>query len=129
MKLDMYSASVSSTFTHGSKTWTLKPAALKRVNGFNSRSLHRITGRSYRDEAVDPSYNLMQAVRQRRRRWLGHILRMPEQRLLRQAVCSLATDAPPYPAGFIFMDCNRPLQELLQSASNRDAWQASTMSI
>ena len=70
MKLDMYRASVSSTFTHGSETWTLKPAALRSVNGFNSRSLHRITNRSYRDKAVDPSSNLMRVVQQRRKCWL-----------------------------------------------------------
>ena len=112
-KLDMYIASVSSTFTHGSGTWTLKPAALKVVNGFNSRSLHRTTGRSYREEAVEPSFNLVRAVRQRQKCWLGHILQIDERRLLCRTVCTLAPDAPPYPAGSIFMDCDAPLHQLI----------------
>ena len=129
MKIDMYSSSVCSTFTHGSETWTLESAALKSVNGFKSRNLYRITSRSYREEAVEPSFNLVRAVRQRRKRWLGHILRMPEHRLLRRTVCSLATNAPPYPSGSIFMDCDGPLRELTESAEDRKAWQASVMYI
>ena len=128
-KLDLYKSSVCSTFTHGSDTWALKPAALRSVNGFNSRSLHRITGRTYRMEAVEPSFDLVRAVRQRRKRWLGHILRMPEHRLLRRTVCSLAVNAPPYPPGSLFMDCDRPLHELITTADDRAAWKASVLDI
>ena len=67
----------------------LTPRALAMLNGFNSRQLHRITGRSYRDEATTPSYDLLKAVRTRRHQWLGHILRMPSDRLLRRAVLAL----------------------------------------
>ncbi len=67
----------------------LTPRALAMLNGFNSRQLHRITGRSYCDEATTPSYDLLKAVRTRRHQWLGHILRMPSDRLLRCAVLAL----------------------------------------
>ena len=77
LKLCLYAASVCSTLTHGSEAWMLTPRALATLNGFNSRQLHRITGRSYRDEATKPSYDLLTAVRTRRHHWLGHILRMP----------------------------------------------------
>ena len=66
LKLRFYSASVCSTLTHGSEAWMLTPRALAMLNGFNSRQLHRITGRSYRDEATTPSYDLLKAVRTRR---------------------------------------------------------------
>ena len=128
-KLDLYESTICSTFTHGSETWVLRPAVLRSVNGFNSRCLHRITGRSYRLEDVEPTFNLVRAVRQRRKRWLGHILRMPEDRLLRRTVCSLAVNAPPYPPGSLFMDCDRPLQELIEMAGDRAAWQASVLNI
>ena len=36
----------------------LTPRALATLNGFNSRQLHRITGRSYQEEATTPSYDL-----------------------------------------------------------------------
>ena len=54
LKLRFYAASVCSTLTHGSEAWMLTPRALATLNGFNSRQLHRITGRSYRDEATKP---------------------------------------------------------------------------
>ena len=74
LKLRLYAASVCSTLTHGSEAWILTPRALATLNGFNSRQLHRITGRSYREEATTPSYDLLTAVRTRRHQWLGHIL-------------------------------------------------------
>ena len=83
LKLRLYAASVCSTLTHSSET---------KLNGFNSRQLHRITGRSYREEATKPSYDLPTPVRTRRHHWLGHILRMPADRLVRRAVRSWANE-------------------------------------
>ena len=41
------------------------------------RCLHIITGQDYRVTATAPEYDLLLAIRQRRLRYLGHILRMP----------------------------------------------------
>ena len=96
----------------------LTPRALATLNGFNSRQLHRITGRSYQEEATTPSYDLLTAVRTRRHHWLGHILRMPANRLVRRAVLALGQrDGPPYQPGSILMDTPLPLTELLQRAA------------
>ena len=54
-RLRLYEASVCSTLTHDSEVWMLTPRALATLNGFNSRQLHRITGRSYQEEAITPS--------------------------------------------------------------------------
>ena len=120
MKLTLYRSSVCSTFNHGCEAWTLTPPNLRSLNGFNSRCLHHITGRSYRMEAVSPTFDLVAAVRSRRLRWLGHILRMPVDRLLHQTVCELAAGGPPYPAGSILMDCHITFEELLVQAGNRE---------
>ena len=97
LKLRLYAACVCSTLTHGSEAWTLTPSAMKALNGFTSRQLHRITGRPYRDEATHPAYDLLAAIRLRRHRWLGHILRMPPERLLHRAVRALGQrGGPPY---------------------------------
>ena len=98
---------------------TLTPRALAMLNGFNSRKLHRITGRSYREEATTPSYDdLPTAVRTRRHQWLGHILRMPDDRLVRRVVLALGQRAgPPYQPGSILMDTPFPLDELLLRAA------------
>ena len=118
LKLRLYAASVCSTLTHGSEAWMLTARALTTLNGFNYRQLHRITGRSYREEATKPSYDLLTAVRTHH--WLNHILRMPADRLVRRAVLALGQRAgPPYHPGSILMDTPLPLEELLLRAADR----------
>ena len=74
--------------TYGAETWTLTDKVCRQLNGANSIMLARITGKSYREEANSrkTSYDLVAKVRQRRMRWLGFILREPEERLVHQAV-------------------------------------------
>ena len=123
LKLHLYAACVCSTLTHGSKTWILTPRSLATRNGFNSRQLQRITGRSYREEATKPSYDLLMAVRMRRHQWLGHILRMPADHLVRHAVLALGQRAgPPYQPGSLLMDTHLPLNELVLRATDHRGW-------
>ena len=129
MKLDLRTTSVCSTFTHGCESWTLSPPVLRSINGFNSRCLHHITHRSYREEAVSPTYDLVLAVRKRRMRWLGHILRMPDNRLVKQTVRGIASDGPPYPSGSLLMDCTARFEEVHTKAQDRDAWDLFTDNI
>ena len=58
------------------------------VNGANSVMLSVITGNTPRQEAVAESYsfNLVRVIRARRLQWLGHILRLDEERILQRAV-------------------------------------------
>ena len=123
LKLRLYAACVCSTLTHRSEAWTLTPSAMKALNGFNSRQLHRITGRPYRDEATHPSYDLLAAIRLRRHRWLGHILRMPPERLLHRAVRALGQrGGPPYQPGSLLMDATLPMDQLSMRATDRTLW-------
>ena len=130
LKLRLYAASVCSTLTHDSEAWMLTPRALAMLNGFNSRQLHRITGRSYRDEATTPSYDLLKAVRTRRHQWLGHILRMPSDRLLRREVLALGQQTgPPYQPGSLLRDTPLPLPELIMQAVDRRGWARDSRSL
>ena len=58
------------------------------VNGANSVMLSVITGNTPRQEAVAESciFNLVRAIRARRLQWLGHILRLEEERILQRVV-------------------------------------------
>ena len=124
MKLGYYESAVCSTLTHVSEAWDLHAKALTSLNGWNSRHLHVITRRSFRDEAVTPSYDLVRAIRQRRQRYLGHILRMPPSRLVRETIGFLGSTGPPYEEGSILMDCgNVTLDELITLAADRKAWE------
>ena len=117
---DGYAVSVCSTLTHGSEAWMLTPRALATLNGFNSRQLHRITGRSYREWATKPSYDLLTAVRTRRHQWLGHILRMPADHLVRHAVLALGQQTgPAYQPNSLLMNTPLSLTELVMPAADR----------
>ena len=95
------------------------------LNGFNSRCLHVITGEEYRDTAISPAYNLLLAVRQRRLRYLGHLLRLPRDSVVRRTLIAM-TDGDNlnrYPEESIFMDCQgSELKNLETLAVNRTAW-------
>ena len=53
------------------------------INGWNARSLAVMSGRQIKDEARKPSFDLVSALRVRRLRWLGHVLRMDDRRLVK----------------------------------------------
>ena len=76
LKISLYRSLVISKFTYGHVAWLLDAKTLKFVNGFNSKCLSLITGRSIRDEAVNPTFDLCQHLRSTRLRLLGHILRI-----------------------------------------------------
>ena len=125
MKLRLYICAVCSTFTHASEAWDLTGRVKKRINGFNSRCLHIITGKDYRDTAVNPDYNLMLAIRKRRLRYVGHILRMEPDRLVRKTLCAYVNGGiGPLPEGSLLMDCpEMPFDVLTELAGHRGNWE------
>ena len=95
------------------------------VNGFNSRCLHIITGQDYRVTATAPEYDLLLAIRQRRRRYLGHILRMPESRVVQRALVALVKGDTVYPKCSLFMYCQTmEMHQLVALVQRRSAWNA-----
>ena len=81
-KLRLYRICVCSSLTHCCEAWTLNRTVTRSINGFNSRCLHVMTGEHYRETATAPAYDLMLAVRRRRLRYLGHVLRMAADRMV-----------------------------------------------
>ena len=76
MKLRLYQAAVAQSFVHACEAWDITEDIERAINGFNSRCLHVITRKSYRDTATNPDVKILLLIRQRRMRFLGHILRM-----------------------------------------------------
>ena len=105
LKLMTYLHVVSSTLTHAYEAWTITEPVMRRVNGSNSRCLHVITGQDYRVTATAPEYALLHAISQRQPRYLDHILRVPESRVVRRALVALAESCTIYPKGSLFVDC------------------------
>ena len=129
-KLRLYRVCVCSSLTHCCEAWTLTRAVTRSINGFNSRCLHVMTGEHYRKTAIAPAYDLVLAVRRRRLRYLGHVLRMPAERMVRRALMALVSDTIMYPTGSLFSDCQGvALPQLVAMASNRTMWRGKVASL
>ena len=123
MKLRFYKTAVCSIFTHACEAWDMTQKVMKRINGFNSRSLHRITNESYHSTATTPVYNLNLAIRRRRLRYLGHIMRMDCDRLVKRCLIAYVRGGNAPPAGSLMMDCeNTSIDNLIAAAEDRVGW-------
>lgn len=92
--------------------------------------LARFTGLTIPQEArpTSTSFNLIRKIRQRRLRWVGHILRAGPNRITFHALSAqlnmnheghLLTDVPPFSS----------LQDLVEKAMDRATWSEHTKSI
>ena len=115
-KLRLYRTSVCSTLTHSCEAWTLTRTVVRMINDFNSRCLHAITGEDYRTTAAMPVYNLVLSVRKRRLRYLGHVLRLPAESIVRRSLLALGKGGAQYPG------CEAALPQLEALSLDRSAW-------
>ena len=122
LKLQLYKSACCSILTYGSEAWVLNTKACKIINGANASMLSHITGRSRHEEASSSTttFNLIKWIRARRLKWVGHILRTDDDRLIKKALHHIF-DHPQ--TGDILMDTTADdWQQLQQQASDREAW-------
>ena len=95
LKIRLYKSACCSILTYGSEAWVLDERACKLINGANASMLSHITGRSHREEANPKSttFNLLKWIRARRIKWVGHILRMKDDRLVKRALHHIPNQA------------------------------------
>ena len=103
------------------------------VNGTNSVIL---SGRYHRQHPHPPtrsdsgicSFNLVRAIRARRLQWLGHILRLDEERILQRAVKEVYENKS---EGNIMMDAPKTdsWREMKIWEADRDKWRARVQSL
>ena len=74
------------------------------LRGFNNLCMHSITGQEYMESAINPRNNLMLTIRKRRLRYLGHILRMDENRLVRRTLAVYVNACSAVPEGSLLQD-------------------------
>ena len=110
---------VCSTITHASEAWTFTKRVQQIVKGFNSKCLHTITGEHWRATATRPAYNLILAIRPRRLRYLGHLLRMDSNRLVRRTLIAYTNGGNNAPEGSLLQDCpGQSIDQLSLEASD-----------
>ena len=105
MEIRLYSSSVCHALIHACEAWDLTEDVQEILRGFNNRCMHSITGQEYRESAINPRYNLMLTIRKRRLRYLGHILRMDENRLVRRTLAAYVNGGSAVPEGSLLQDC------------------------
>ena len=130
IKVRLHVADVYSLLTYGVESWTLTKRTMRKLNGENIIMLARITGKSFREEAspLTCTFDLVRSIRLRRFRWLGHILRAGEDRLIYQALsCQFNTDKQ----GNLFCDAppHQSMYHLKLIAMDKKHWRSLESSI
>ena len=123
LKLKIYKTAICSLLTYGCEAWTLSEKTLAMINGANARCLSRFTGQDAHAEASarTRTFDLVGAIRKRRFVYLGHILRMKGERLVKHAVERQFAHQQP---GNMFHDIpsHYTLPQICQMAANRKLW-------
>ncbi|XP_047995606.1 uncharacterized protein LOC125233589 [Leguminivora glycinivorella] len=94
-KILVYKSCVLSILLYASETWTTYSRQERRLNAFHMRCLRTILGVTWRDHITNERvldlagcYSITATLKQRRLRWLGHVLRMDPDRLPRAVMLS-----------------------------------------
>ena len=117
MKIRLYRTAVCSTFTHACEALDLNENVKKMINGFNSRCIHVITKKEYRDTATIPDHDLVLSIRRR------SILRMDTSKLLRRTLVAHVEGGDSLPTGSLLQDCDgRTVKQLSKLARDRRQW-------
>ena len=120
LRLRLYVAIVVSTMTYGSEAWLFTDEIKRNVNHTNSKMLAAITNRTIHDEAKAPSYDVVSNILKRRRSYLGHVLRMDDNRTVKRYLLELSPDQAPFVAGSLLNDTDyRTKAEIIQHAVKR----------
>ena len=123
LKMRLYISACCSILTYGSEAWCLDERTCKALRGANSQMLSIITGKTPHQEASAKwrTFDLVAWIRARRLQWVGHILRMGPERMVKQAVFELFK-APT--EGNLLMDVPavESWRELCIRAQNKEAW-------
>ena len=100
----------------------------RTLRGWCARCLSVMTGRSIRDETVEPSFDLVSRLRSRRLRWAGHILRLEEASLIRRVLLAIVArdlDRGSSEEGGLLADAPafNTVEQLLELAADKAGWQ------
>ena len=141
-KSNVYCACVCSTLLYGSETWTLSSLQEKKINTFHLRCLRRILKIRWQQKITNEEVlrrtgltTMYFTLSQRRLRWLGHVLRMGDERIPKSMLYSELVDGTRKRGRptLRFKDvCKRDLKSLNvgtdkweELANDRDKWRSS----
>ena len=89
-KIQVFKACLVITLLFGSESWTPRSRQERRLNRFHMRCIRRILCISWRDKVTNNAVlqragipTMFSLLKQRRMRWLGHVCRMEDGRILK----------------------------------------------
>ena len=92
VKIRLYESLVISTLLYGAESWPLSVTQMKKLETAHHEFQRRLLGITWRDKVKDEdirkktgSRKLEDIIKERKLRWLGHVLRMDNSRTARQA--------------------------------------------
>jgi len=123
MRVRLYIPLIVQTMTHGSEAWQLTLKNKKKLNNVNSKMLSLITKRSIHDEAKKPTFNIIKHILARRFEYLGHILRLDDDRALKRFLLELSPEETPFAEGSLLGETPyHTVEEMLDAAADRIHW-------
>ena len=104
---------------YGSEVWRLDAAACRVINGANAYMLSHITNKTKKEEATPATttFNILAWIRSRRLKWAGHILRLGDDRIVKQTL-RVIYDNPQ--DGDLLMDARGMTWDQLQKRARAD---------
>ena len=106
-KMRLFRIAVCSTVMHSYEAWTLTRTVMRMINVFNRPSPVRTTA----PPATVPAKNLVLVVRKRRLSYLGHMLCLPAESIVRRSLMALVKRGTHYPEGSFFSNCEAGLPQ------------------
>ena len=135
MKMSAYRMYITSVVCHGYEGWYLGEKECKILNGFDLRAQMLFTGWDYDVVAATREFSLVEYVRERRIKFLGHTLRLDPGILVHKVLAGYHHHLVNLPhrargmfEGTIFADAPNPqnFEGLVVAAKDRSGWTRST---
>ena len=126
LRVRLFAAVVVSALIYGCEAWLFTDTIARNLNGINSKMLALITKRTIHEEARDPSSDTVEQVYRRRWSYLGHVLRLDDDRAVRRYLLELSPQESPFIPGSLLADTEFDnVVDMAQVAINRDQWKGS----
>jgi hypothetical protein len=118
-KYRIYMAAVRPVLLYGAETWPTRAEDVRRLQVFENRKARQILGVSYRDMLTNKEVmkqlgiheDVATTIQKARVKWLGHVLRMDDSRLPKQALSARPGTGWKRPRGGVFQTWRRLLAD------------------